>query len=560
MANATSEDAHRGTLGRRSLIHKLQALDRPSSNDIDVEDVDRLETDDAAANSADEAPSQDNSSPDKSSDLARAHYLTVGTSLLRARGPADANDLHLYAGERTDRAAIFNARASDRSSSPLSRSRTDPTQSSSNFDVSSESTTAGESREVESSEQADDFAAEATKYRANNQEAKDDFDDDSVSEGENRPDDDDESVDRRQEVDRISALKSMLANDSNSTVSEAAKTLSSDANKGRAVKAQITVFETLLDARIRMQRLVQDANKASPLHTAEKADDGALKATHSCLKLVETLYDLRARMIARDLEPNQYGNLKRKWAAKVDKPVDLSTISADVTEKRDVLNSWRDSILMKWARRVNATNGHAQDSSRKFKAFRSTERLDPVQQLRDLKGDRSRFAQRARTKRFLSASQQATAEDDEVVYDDGDYYQDLLRELIDSRTIDATDQSTSADAGLTGASRLVAQRNAMHAEQRRRQLDRRGRDGAPLDTRASKGRKLRFNIHEKLQNFLAPEMTMQNNWHEGQVDELFGSLLGQSVAVVDENVTVNQRDIDTDATTVTVGNDFRLFG
>ena len=47
-----------------------------------------------------------------------------------------------------------------------------------------------------------------------------------------------------------------------------------------------------------------------------------------------------------------------------------------------------------------------------------------------------------------------------------------------------------------------------------------------VDTRASKGRKIRYHIHEKIQNFMAPEP--RGNWHEGMSEELFGSLLGIS--------------------------------
>ena len=56
-----------------------------------------------------------------------------------------------------------------------------------------------------------------------------------------------------------------------------------------------------------------------------------------------------------------------------------------------------------------------------------------------------------------------------------------------------------------------------------------------VDTKASKGRKIRFHVHEKLQNYMAPEP--RGSWHDSMVDELFGGLLGQGVehaAVVEE--------------------------
>lgn len=50
-----------------------------------------------------------------------------------------------------------------------------------------------------------------------------------------------------------------------------------------------------------------------------------------------------------------------------------------------------------------------------------------------------------------------------------------------------------------------------------------------VDTKASKGRKLRYTVHEKLQNFMAPED--RGTWGERQVDELFGGLLGRRVGL-----------------------------
>lgn len=47
-----------------------------------------------------------------------------------------------------------------------------------------------------------------------------------------------------------------------------------------------------------------------------------------------------------------------------------------------------------------------------------------------------------------------------------------------------------------------------------------------VDTKASKGRKLRYEVHEKLQNFMVPA-TPRGAWHDEQIDELFSSLMGK---------------------------------
>ncbi|KAI7140216.1 hypothetical protein KC352_g29632, partial [Hortaea werneckii] len=53
-----------------------------------------------------------------------------------------------------------------------------------------------------------------------------------------------------------------------------------------------------------------------------------------------------------------------------------------------------------------------------------------------------------------------------------------------------------------------------------------------VDTKASKGRKLRYTVHEKLQNFMVPED--RASWGERQTDELFGSLFGQRLGLAED--------------------------
>lgn len=57
-----------------------------------------------------------------------------------------------------------------------------------------------------------------------------------------------------------------------------------------------------------------------------------------------------------------------------------------------------------------------------------------------------------------------------------------------------------------------------------------------VDTRASKGRKIRFDTHEKLENYMAPAPL--GDWHDEMSEELFGSLFGLSITAsnVDDSV------------------------
>ena len=92
---------------------------------------------------------------------------------------------------------------------------------------------------------------------------------------------------------------------------------------------------------------------------------------------------------------------------------------------------------------------------------------------------------------------------DPEIFDDDDFYHQLLRELIESKTSDSAD-SLSISRKLLEIQRL---RNRMKKK---------------VDTKASKGRKLRFETQKDLMNFMAPVKTF--NLTEDAKDELFSSL------------------------------------
>lgn len=141
------------------------------------------------------------------------------------------------------------------------------------------------------------------------------------------------------------------------------------------------------------------------------------------------------------------------------------------------------------------------------------------------------------------------------VYDDTDFYQSLLRSVIDARSsANSNLDSLTADWRAAQAARKAAKKSS-----------------GKVDTRASKGRKLRYVVHEKLQHFMAPVPQpapalpgggSSIQWHESQIDELFASLLGKGfkTAAVDEpEIEVSEAQMDVDVSEALRGG-FRVFG
>ena len=125
--------------------------------------------------------------------------------------------------------------------------------------------------------------------------------------------------------------------------------------------------------------------------------------------------------------------------------------------------------------------------------------------------NRERLVKRTRTPRSCAPFQLANkVTEDDRIYDDADFYGLLLKELLEQKSQDSV-----------AASNIDLNFNLKREAKAKN-----------VDTKASKGRKLRYTVHEKLQNFMAPED--RSTWSDRQSDELFGSLFGQRLGLREE--------------------------
>jgi protein AATF/BFR2 len=75
--------------------------------------------------------------------------------------------------------------------------------------------------------------------------------------------------------------------------------------------------------------------------------------------------------------------------------------------------------------------------------------------------------------------------------------------------------------------------------------------------------KIRYDAHEKLQNFMVPVPTV-GRWHDEQIDELFASILGRGFEDIDASTTGEdgeeaRRELDKQVNESLKGG-FRVFG
>lgn len=151
---------------------------------------------------------------------------------------------------------------------------------------------------------------------------------------------------------------------------------------------------------------------------------------------------------------------------------------------------WRDEILTKWSDKVKAASGLP--INKKFKALNQS----ITQQLRENLSDRERLVERTRTKRanFNVLGRNDLLDErieviDADIFDDLDFYHPLLKDLVERKSLNIPMDSWNRHSKV--------KKNVK-------------------DTRASKGRKLRYHEHEKIQNFMAPAAA--GTWHEDQIE------------------------------------------
>jgi protein AATF/BFR2 len=96
------------------------------------------------------------------------------------------------------------------------------------------------------------------------------------------------------------------------------------------------------------------------------------------------------------------------------------------------------------------------------------------------------------------------------IFDDDDFYHQLLRELIEVKSADVTDPVQLGQQWI--------QLQNLRSKMKRK-----------IDTRATKGRKIRYAVHSKLVNFMGP--IDENLWTEEAKNELYNSLFGKNQPV-----------------------------
>ncbi|KAJ6077143.1 uncharacterized protein N7446_000079 [Penicillium canescens] len=476
--------------GTRSLADQLADFEDPTPKDFDPEDIE---------NGGQSSDDEDVEKPDENA--GREHYQAVGKGKLRKEDPVALGKQ--YEGARVSRDAL----GADSDDDPFA-ARSDEDSGSEESGSDDEGSDLGS--EVDAEESGDDEEDEL------DQESSDEegYDQSEKSEEEEpRPKKSSKSKKSAETSAPASGdrdeLRRLMATDQKSiaaTISSAAK---ADATKGKAVKEQRATFDALLNTRIKLQSGLTAVNSIASLGFNENGDnaDGddemvdeeAIKSAESAaLALWSTLEGLRSALA----DANSKDDSKKRKRPSPPLPPPLPPHFGSACP------NWNPNPFRTAVRGASASLPNARG-----KLLGAAGRQQTITAVLDAQvateiGERS-------SKRARSSSDQQ-----EPLYDDGAFYQSLLRDLVEQRMSSSEAMTNGLDLHHLPSRLPIHPVTGMRNDKVKRDVD----------TRASKGRKMRYTVHEKLQNFMAPDD--RASWTTRARDEFFASLLGRTASGV----------------------------
>lgn len=395
--------------------------------------------------------------------------------------------------------------------------------------------------------------------------------------------------------------KSAAQNDA-TLLAELKQRSSEDAARGRDARKQIDAWGKLLGTRIRAQKVVRSAGRVSTRamkrYISDLQEDGedrsALEDTLDALdQLSSHLFKAQQTLLSSYASTSESGNTqealtelqdefkqqtsKRSKKRKAEDDDHLNDQIALLMKMHETVYSpmWKD-VLSKWSWRTsNTTMEDKRKAKSKFdnssavggsNGLKAIEQSAEEQIQRGMTGEAfERLRKRTRVWRGtenesridIDEEKGSDDEEDDIteitsnaentdVFDDSDFYAALLRELIDNKgglsTTDA--EGSAASASWAQAAKRAAKKHRV------------------VDRNASKGRRLRFDVHEKVQSFMPPIPT--ETWSVEQIDRLMRQLRntygnGKGISA-DGGEIVPDEDEDVKAPAEVALDGLRLFG
>ncbi|KAK2359369.1 rRNA processing protein [Trifolium repens] len=273
-----------------------------------------------------------------------------------------------------------------------------------------------------------------------------------------------------------------------------------DLLKGQAVKSQKALWYKILELRFLLQkpfsssnRLPQESIKASFCESDETVRVACADLITSSKETLDSILELQEALIAKNPTVTQAINGSERSSKDVEVSNDLDDNLdqewSQISRMHNSMAAFRDKSINKWQRMTQVTTGAAaikgklhafnQDISNQVAAYMR----DPSRMIKQMQLRRSAVKILGSAAEVNPSTNEAEtlADGDPELLDDSEFYQQLLKEFFE--TVDPS----SSEKALYALKRMQTKKRKI------------------VDRRASKSRKIRYNVHEKIVNFMAPQ-------------------------------------------------------
>ncbi|CAH0550358.1 unnamed protein product [Brassicogethes aeneus] len=324
---------------------------------------------------------------------------------------------------------------------------------------------------------------------------------------------------------------------------------SAQVKKGLCVRNQMNLWENLLEMRIQLQKCLVTSNKLpqKPIFLEIKKSSGqqftdkvSETKTNVC-NIIDKLLQLQKVVLNKYPETKNLGKGDNKVVNDDDEEIpsdtedELEKDDSDAEEeespkKRRKLSDYEQIISDNHSKYTNYRNSVIQKWNEKTRMAVAKNNLashSVLNQIQHNLNDKQKLIKRTQLRRsefkIIGEKEKEdttpepnednievknTEEHNTNIFDDDDFYHQLLRELIEVKSADITDP--------VQLGRQWIQLQNLRSKMKRK-----------IDTKATKGRKIRYAVHTKLVNFMAP--IDEYKWTDEAKTELYNSLFGKRV-------------------------------
>ncbi|CAB4299914.1 unnamed protein product [Prunus armeniaca] len=353
---------------------------------------------------------------------------------------------------------------------------------------------------------------------------EDDFDDDQEGEEESEDEDEEESEDEEDEeeeengdgqddnkdaeIEELEKEYMSLRDQEQDILKNLKRHKDEDLLKGQAVKNQRALWDKTLEFRFLLQKAFSSSNRLpqEPVRSLFCDSHEGVNAAYSDLvntskRTLDSLVELEEALLEKNPSIVQATDSKsaRSKHSESSNNADGDEDWSRISQLLSSIATFRNKSIDKWQRKTQVTTGAAAIKS-KLHAFNQniSEQVasymrDPSRMVKQMQMRRSAIGVfgtmdgqvpgRENTPKGeeTQCDAGAQADGDPELLDDSEFYQQLLKEFFE--TIDPASSETS----FYSLKKLQTKKRKI------------------VDRRASKSRKIRYNVHEKIVNFMAPE-------------------------------------------------------